>query len=37
MPWSQVDPMTERLHFIADARQRVASVTELCTTTGSAG
>src|SRR5882724_4043118 len=30
MPWRQVDPMTERLRFIAEVRQRVASVSELC-------
>ena len=30
MPWRQVDPMTERHRFITDARQRVASFTELC-------
>ena len=30
MPWRQVDPMTERHRFLADARHRVASFTELC-------
>jgi hypothetical protein len=30
MPWRQVDPMTERLSFIRDARQRVATFTDLC-------
>lgn len=30
MPWRQVNAMTERLRFITDARQRVASFTELC-------
>jgi len=30
MPWRQVDPMTERLRFIRDARQRVATFTDLC-------
>jgi putative transposase len=30
MPWRQVDPMTERLRFIADAHRRVGSFTELC-------
>lgn len=30
MPWRKVDPMTERLRFITDARHRIASLTELC-------
>lgn len=30
MPWRQVDPMTERLRFVTDARQRIAGFTELC-------
>lgn len=30
MPWKEVNAMTERLRFIRDARQRVASFTELC-------
>jgi len=30
MPWRQVDPMIERLRFIRDARQRVATFTALC-------
>ena len=30
MPWRLVDPMTERLRFITDARRRLASFTELC-------
>ena len=30
MPWRQVDPMTERLCFLRDARQRVATFTDLC-------
>lgn len=30
MPWREVNAMTERLRFIRDARQRVASFTELC-------
>ena len=30
MPWRQVDPMTERLRFVRDARRRIASFTELC-------
>ena len=30
MPWRQVDPMTERLRFIRDARDRVTSFTVLC-------
>ena len=30
MPWRQVDPMTERLRFIRDARNRVATFADLC-------
>jgi putative transposase len=30
MPWRLVDPMTERLRFLTDARRRIASFTELC-------
>jgi transposase InsO family protein len=30
MPWRLVDPMTERLRFITDARRRIASFSELC-------
>lgn len=30
MPWRQVDPMIERLRFIRDARQRVATFADLC-------
>jgi putative transposase len=30
MPWRLVDPMTERLRFITDARRRIASFRELC-------
>lgn len=30
MPWRQVDAMTERRQFIVDARQRLATFTDLC-------
>ena len=30
MPWRQVDPMTQRLSFVRDARQRLAPFTDLC-------
>jgi transposase InsO family protein len=30
MPWTQVEPMEQRLQFIQDARRRLVSFTELC-------
>lgn len=30
MPWRQVDAMTERWQFVRDARQRLATFTDLC-------
>lgn len=30
MPWREVDPMSERLRFIADARRRIASLAAPC-------
>lgn len=34
MPWRQVDAMDERFQFIRDARQRLASFTDLCALDG---
>lgn len=34
MAWRQVDPMTERLHCIRDARQRVVTFTDRCQLSG---
>jgi len=30
MPWRQVEAMNERLQFVRDALQRLASFTDLC-------